>query len=132
MATQTAGATSLHTDSLTGIHWLGIGLAAVTGLLHLALGVAFLASGSLTSPLAWSFIIAGIGFAGGIAAVLTDFRRRQMYLLGIPFTAGQIVAWYFVNAPDFSPPGLFDKVVQVLLIAVLVVLYRRPESAPGR
>jgi hypothetical protein len=46
-------------------------------------------------------------------------------VLGVPFTAGQIVAWYFVNAPDFSPIGIGDKVVQVLLIAVIVVLYMR-------
>ncbi|RLM54109.1 hypothetical protein DVK02_11855 [Halobellus sp. Atlit-31R] len=132
MATQTAQTTGLQTESLTGIHWLGIALAAVTGLLHLGLGAAFLASDSLTNPLAWSFIFAGIGFGVGIAAILTDYRRRLMYLLGIPFTAGQIVAWYALNAPDFSPPGLLDKAVQLLLIVVLVVLYRQSKPTPGQ
>lgn len=120
MATATGSGTSLRTESLTPIHWVGIALAAVTGAIHLVLGVSF-----ITSPLGWSFLVAAIGFFGGAAGVLVDYRRRQLYLLGIPFTAGQIVAWYFVNAPDFSPLGIGDKVVQVVLIVVLVVLYRQ-------
>ncbi|WP_049986071.1 DUF7475 family protein [Halobellus rufus] len=123
MATQTAGGLTLHTNSLTGVHWAGIALAVISGVIHLALGVSF-----ITSPLGWAFLVAGVGFLGGSVAVLVDYRRSLMYLLGIPFTAGQIVAWYVVNAPDFSPLGIADKVAQLLLIVVLVVLYRR-ESA---
>ncbi|MFA1611679.1 DUF7475 family protein [Halobellus rubicundus] len=124
MATSTSTGGTLRTESLSGLHWLGIALAAVTGVLHLALGVSFVA-GSLGSGLGWAFIVAGVGFLGGIAAILLDYRRRLVYLLGIPFTAGQIVIWYVVNAPDFSPPGIGDKIVQVLFVAVLIVLYRR-------
>jgi hypothetical protein len=111
---------SLATDSLTPVHWLGIALAVVTGVLHLVLGVSFGLGG-----FGISFVVAGLGFFGGCAAVLVDYRRRLVYLLGIPFTLGQVVAWYVVNAPDFSPLGLFDKVVQVALVVVLVVLLRR-------
>lgn len=57
--------------------------------------------------------------------MLVDYRRKLLYLLGIPFTAGQIPAWYAVNAPGLSPVGIGDKVVQVALIVVLVALYRR-------
>lgn len=114
---------TLRTESLTTLHWAGVALATVTGVLHLYLGVSF-----VTDPLGWSFLVAGVGFLGGVVAVLTDYRRRLLYLLGIPFTAGQLPAWYVVNAPDFSALGYFDKAVQVTLIVVLVVLYRR-ESA---
>ncbi|MFB6251657.1 MAG: hypothetical protein ABEI27_08235 [Halobellus sp.] len=124
MATNTANSGALRTGSLTGLHWAGIALAAITGLLHLGLAASLLSS-SLTSSLGWAFIIAGVGFLGAIVAILVDFRRRQLYLLGIPFTAGQIVAWAALNAPDFSPPGIADKIVQVLLIVVLVALYRQ-------
>ncbi|MEF8790751.1 MAG: hypothetical protein V5A61_11560 [Haloarculaceae archaeon] len=120
MATSTGSGLSLRTESLTSLHWVGVVLAVVTGVLHLVLGVSF-----ITSPLGWSFIVATIGFFAGAAGVLVDYRRRLLYLLGIPFTAGQIVAWYVVNAPDFSPLGIGDKVVQVLLIVVLVLLYRQ-------
>lgn len=116
----TGSDTTLQTESLTTIHWAGIVLAVVTGVLHLVLGVSF-----ISEPMGWAFLFAGVGFLGGIAALLVDYRRRLLYLLGIPFTAGQIVAWYVVNAPDFSVLGYVDKVAQVLLIAVLVVLYRQ-------
>ena len=121
MATESG--TRLRTESLTTLHWVGAALAVVTGVLHLYLGALF-----ITDPMGWSFLFAGVGFLGGVAALLVDYRRRLLYLLGVPFTAGQIVAWYVVNAPEFSALGYLDKVVQVALIAVLVVLYRR-ESA---
>jgi len=120
MASQTSDGFSLHTKTMTGLHWAGIALATVTGIIHLWLGVSF-----APSPLGIAFLVAAIGFVGGIAAVLVDYRRRLMYLLGVPFTAGQIVAWYVANAPDFGPPGIADKIVQLLLIAVLIALYRR-------
>jgi len=123
MATQTAEGLTVQTESLTSIHWVGIVLAALSGVIHLVLGVSF-----ISDPLGWAFLIAGVGFLGGAIAVLIDYRRSLMYLLGIPFTAGQIVAWYFVNAPDFSALGIGDKVAQLILIGVLIVLYRR-ESA---
>ncbi|MFW5918240.1 MAG: DUF7475 family protein [Haloferacaceae archaeon] len=107
-------------ESLTGVHWLGIGLAAITGLIHLWLGISFVGE-----PMGWSFLFAGVVFFLGIVAVLVDYRRRLLYLLGIPFTAGQIPLWYVANAPDLSPLGIGDKVVQVALIVVLIVLYRR-------
>lgn len=124
MATSTATSGGLRTESLTGLHWAGIGLAAITGVIHLVLGVGFLAN-SLGNPIAWAFVLAGVGFLGGIAGVLSGYRRRLLYLLGIPFTAGQVVLWYVINAPDLSPLGVGDKIVQTLLIAVLIVLYRR-------
>lgn len=111
---------ALATDSLTSLHWLGIALAIVTAVIHLVLGVSFGLTG-----FGISFIIAGIGFLGGVAGVLVDYQRHRLYLLGIPFTLAQVVAWYVVNAPEFSPLGIADKVVQLALVAVLVVLYRR-------
>jgi hypothetical protein len=113
------GAT-LATDSLGPLHWAGILLAAVTGAIHVYLTVLFGLSG-----LGISFLVAGIGYFAGVAAVLVDYRRRAFYLLGIPFTLGQIVLWYVVNAPDFSTTGIADKVAQVLLVVVLAVLYTR-------
>lgn len=116
----TADGSTLKSESLTPLHWIGIVLAAITGLVHLWLGFAFVAD-----PLGWAFLIAAAGFFLGIVGVLVDYRRKLLYLLGIPFTAGQIPSWYVANAPDLSPVGIGDKVVQVALIVVLVALYRR-------
>lgn len=117
-ATETGFA--LRTDTLTGLHWVGVALAAITGVVHLVLTALF-----VTQPMGWAFAVAGVGFLAGIAGVLVDYRRTLLYLLGVPFALGQIALWYVVNVPEFSPLGLFDKAVQVALIAALVVLYRR-------
>lgn len=120
MASESGIASRLQTGSLTGLHWLAIALAFITGAIHLYLAASF-----VPEAMGFAFLVAALGFFGGIVAVLVDYRRRLIYLLGIPFTAGQIPAWYVVNAPDFSAMGIGDKVVQVLLIVVIVALYRR-------
>lgn len=107
---------------MSGLHWIGVALAAVTGVIHLWLAYAFL--GDATGP-AVAFLVAGVGFLVGAAAVLVDYRRRPVYALGVPFTVGQIVLWYVLNRPEFGTTGIADKVVQTLLVVVLVVLYRR-------
>lgn len=114
------GTLALATDSLTTLHWLGVALALATGVVHLYLGVSFAPSG-----LGISILAAGVVFLAGAGGVLVDYQRSRLYLLGIPFTLGQIVIWYVVNAPDFGTLGIADKVVQVAFVAVLVVLYRR-------
>lgn len=121
---------TFETESLTRLHWLGIALAAITGAVHLALGVLFLdfAAGVLApenaQPL--SFVLAGVAFFVASLLVLVDYRRKLLYLVGIPFTAIQVVLYFVLNWPDvLSPAGIGDKVVQVALIVVLVVLYRR-------
>lgn len=107
-------------ESLTSLHWAAVALAAITGVVHLWLGVSF-----IDSAMGIAFLVASVGFFAGVAAVVADYRRRQVYLLGIPFTAGQIPIWFAVNWPEISTLGIADKAVQVALITVLVVLYRR-------
>lgn len=123
MATNTttpaAGRFGVETASLTGLHYLGIALAAVTGVVHLVLGIQF-----LPTPLAISFVLAGAGFFGAIVLLLFNVRRRLLYAVGIPFTLVQVVAYFLVNPTPINAFGLFDKVVQLALVGVLIVLYR--------
>lgn len=116
---------SVDTASLTRLHWIGIVLAAITGVLHFALGIVFVMNE--VTPLSVGFVVAGIGFFVGIAAILTDTRRRELYILGIPFTAGQIVLWYVNNRPIGADDatGIADKIVQLAFIVVLVLLLQR-------
>lgn len=113
----------LATGSLTAPDWIAIGLAAVTGVVHLLLAVIW--PGLVLRA---SFLLAGLGFFGAIALFVVDYRRRLLYLLGIPYTAIQIVLWYAVNQPT---PGTIevldaiDKTAQILLIVLLGYLYRR-------
>ena len=111
---------------LSCLHYFGILLATVSAAIHFQLGYII----GLT-PLGVSFIFAGTGFLAGSAAVIYDYRPETVYLLGIPFTAGQIVLWWVLNSITFSglvagglSVELIDKISQVLLIFVLAVLYR--------
>ncbi len=112
------------TGSLTRLDYVGVALAAVTGIVHLALGVA-----NLPSPLAISFVLAGLGFFGGIALLAAGYDRRRLLLAGIPFVGVQIVAYVALNWPNvLSPVGIADKLVQLGLLAVLVASLRREKN----
>lgn len=111
--TRTARRSWLDTESLTTVHWAAIVLAAITGIDHLYL---FVDEGFLP------FLLAGLGFFGAIALLLIGFYRRWLYLLGIPYTAAQIVLWYLQGTPNFAF-GVFDKIVQVLLIVLFGYLF---------
>lgn len=114
----------LRVSGLSRLQWLAIALVVLTGGIHLGLGVAF-----LPDPLAIAFVLAGLGFAGALVLFVLDVRRRSLYLIGIPFVGAQIVLWYALSRPtgagDVSIGAAIDKVAQLLLIVVLVVLYRR-------
>jgi hypothetical protein len=127
MATETRQGVALQTETLSGLHWAGILLAVVSGVVHLVLGVSF-----APSPLGISFLLAGVAFLVAVTLVLLDVRRRQLYAVGVPFTAIQVVLWYYLNylagdktLAQIGTVEIVDKVAQVALIAVLVVLYRR-------
>jgi len=127
MATADSQGLALDVTSLTGLHWVGIVAAVVSAAVHLLLGVRM-----LPSAMGLSFVLAGLGFLGGVALVLVDYRRRAVYAVGIPFTLVQILLWYYVNFVSFGKSfpadvgtlGAVDKVAQVVLIAVLVALLR--------
>jgi hypothetical protein len=127
MATQSSSGFSIQTESLGGVHWVAIGAALVSGIIHLVLGVSFAPSG-----LGISFLLAGLGFVGAVVLVLVNYRRRLVYAVGIPFTAIQIVLWYYINyvagprsLPNIGTLDAIDKLAQVVLIVLLVVLYRQ-------
>lgn len=126
MSTDTGGL-SLDTESLSGLAYVGIIAAIISAVIHIQLGVGF-----IDSPLGISFILAGLGFVGAVALVLVNYRRRTVYAVGIPFTAVQIVLWYVFNfasgnkafPADVGTLGAIDKLAQVVLIVVLIVLLR--------
>lgn len=116
-STDSVVSSSSSSRSLSPLYWVAIALAVVTGLIHLWLGVA------------WSkppLLVGGIGFGVGIIAVLLDVRRDLFVKLGIPYTAGQVVLYAIGHFPnEYGIEGVVDKVVQVALVGVLVVLMRR-------
>lgn len=119
----TALAERLELDSLTTLDWVGIVLALITATVHFVLGVTF-----FPQPGGIAFLLAAGGFVGAIVLLLVDYRRPLLYLVGIPYTGFQIVAWYVINRPvgpaAIGPATAIDKVTQVALIVVLVLLYQ--------
>ncbi|WP_435094241.1 DUF7475 family protein [Halorubrum sp. N11] len=119
---------TIDIGSLNGLHWVGIVAALVSAAVHLLLGVRM-----FPSPMGVSFVLAGLGFIGGVGLLAIDYRRRAVYTVGIVFTLVQIVLWYVVNfaggtksfPADVGTLGAVDKVAQVVLVAVLIVLLRR-------
>ena len=101
------------------LYWVAIVLSLVTGAIHLYLGISF-----ITTPLGWSFFFAGIVFFVAPLAIFTNTRRRAVLLLGIPFTAGQIVIWYLIT-DSYGTLDVVDKATQAVLILVLIALLYR-------
>lgn len=127
MATSETRGFALRTDSLSGLHWVGILAALISAVIHLLLGVRMVPSGQ-----GISFVLAGLGFLGAVVLILIDYRRRTVYAVGIPFVLVQIALWYVINfatgpksfPADVGAFGAVDKIAQVALLAVLVVLLR--------
>ncbi len=108
--------------SLTRLQWLAVALVITTGVLHVYAGIV---EGRI--PVA----LAGVGYAGALVLFFLDYRRRLLYLIGIPYTAVQIPIW-LVAKSEYGVVDYVDKAVQVILILVLVYLYlNTPANSPG-
>lgn len=109
-----------ETESVTGRHWVAVGLVAITGILHVYPGIA-----EAKPPL----VLAGAGFFGAILLFLANYRRRQLYLVGIVYTAVQIPLWYVIKAGEYTTIGYVDKAVQLVLVILLAYLYWSTRSS---
>ncbi|OYR47137.1 hypothetical protein DJ74_13350 [Halorubrum sp. Ea8] len=111
-----------RSGSLTRLQWVAIALAAITGVLHVYAGVV-----EGRAPVA----LAGVGYAGSIALFSLDYRRRLLYLIGIPYTAVQFPLW-IVAKSEYGAIDYVDKAVQVVLILTLIYLYlNAPSESAG-
>lgn len=116
------GNSASRIGSLTQLQWLAVALIVITGVLHVYAGVV---EGRI--PVA----LAGVGYAGGLVLFFLDYRRRLLYLIGIPYTAVQIPIWLVVKS-EYGMVDYVDKAVQVVLIVVLLYLYlNRPAKSAG-
>jgi hypothetical protein len=103
-------------NGLTRLEGVTIGLLAFTAVAHLYAGVI-----EGAPPV----LLAGVGFAGGIALYVRGVRRRTLTIAAIPYTAVQIPLWYVAKAGEYTLVGYADKVAQVALLVALVVLLRQ-------
>ena len=111
-----------HAETMTPIHWVTFGLAAITGMIHMYLWY------QQGNP---AFLMAGAVFFGAVIAGLLNVYRRALYAIGIPFTAGQIAIWALMGMPDMSI-AIVDKPIQVALIVLLAYLFFTEKRLVGR
>lgn len=114
---------ALETDTFDWRHWLAVVLALLTGVFHVY-------AGAIESRI--PVALAGVGFLVAIGLFLVDYRRQQLYLVGIVYTFVQLPLWYVVKAGEYTMVGYLDKTVQVLLILVLAALYWESRQATER
>lgn len=108
--------------SLTQLQWLAVALVVITGVLHVYAGIL---EGRI--PVA----LAGVGYGGALVLFLLDYRRRLLYLVGVPYTAVQIPIWLVVKS-EYGVIDYVDKTVQVVLILLLLYLYlKTPSESTG-
>lgn len=110
----TLTAESIKPESIKPIHGIAIGLIVITGIIHLYAGVV---EGRIPVSLA------GVGFLAGVGLFLFDYRGRLLYLIGIAYTGIQIPLWYVAKVGEFTLLGYVDRVVQIVIIALLAYLY---------
>jgi len=95
-----------------------IGLTVATAIIHLIVGVATFPNGG------WLFVLNGIGYAALIAGLyflpqLAGQRATVRWVL-IGFTAVTIILYFVFNWPDiWSPMGILDKIIELVLIVLL-------------
>ncbi|WP_280585285.1 hypothetical protein [Halorubrum sp. Boch-26] len=108
-------------ESLSRLQWLAVSLVVITGVLHVYAGVI---EGRI--PVA----LAGFGYAGALALFFVGYRRRLLYLIGVPYTAVQIPIW-LVAKSEYGVVDYVDKATQVVLILVLGYLYLSARFGPA-
>lgn len=116
------GEVGFDAEKMSWAHWLGSVLATITGVIHVFL---YVNEGFVP------FLFAGVVFLGAVVAILLNLYRRLLYVLGIPFTAGQVVMWAAQGMPNMEI-ALIDKPVQVVLILLLVYLLLNEDDLVAR
>ena len=106
----------------TTLRWAIIALAAVTALIHLALGIAGIAGGA-PGALDFPFVLNGVGFFALIAALfapnipLFSGNRALAHYLMIAFAAITFVLYFVFNGfTNFGGAAIVSKLAELLLI----------------
>jgi len=122
------GAQSLFTGLPSGIVPIVAILAAlVSTYIHLSLAPMVLQFNTVQGIL---FILAGLGFIGGIALYLTKYWRRELYLVAIVFALAQVAA-FFVMGGRVNQMAIASKVAEVVFAAAAAYLYQTDTAVAG-
>lgn len=72
------------------------------------------------------FVLAGLGFIGGIVVYASRFWQREFYLLAALFALAQIVA-YFVMSGPLNTMAVASKAAEAVVVLTAGYLYMNTE-----
>lgn len=116
----------LITGIPTGIvPYVMIAAALVSAAIHLWLTPVVIEFDTVQAVL---FVLASLGFIGGIVVYATRYWRREFYILMSLFALAQIIA-YFVMGGPVNAMAIASKVAEAIVVLAAGYLYTTAESA---
>lgn len=116
----TTNARSVFTGLPSGIvPYVAILAALASTYVHLSLAPMIMEFDQMQAVL---FVLAGLGFIGGIAVYLTKYWRREFYLVAIAFALAQIAAWVVMSGPA-NQMAIISKVSEGVFAVAAAYLY---------
>jgi hypothetical protein len=120
-------------DSVAG--YVANDLAVITGIIHLLLAPQFL---NFSQTLGTLFLLNGLGFLGGVALYLTNYWRRELYLVAAGYALVTFIAFFvyggfegfasaFYMRDSLNWNAVGAKAAEVLLILTSLYLYADSE-----
>ena len=128
MATRTAATGGSRLPS-NPIGYVAILAAIVTGVLHLVLATQVI---GFSQFLAVLFALNGLGFLGGIAVYLSDYWRRELYVVAAGYALVTVLALFvfqgfsleaFYRGGSVNPVAVISKAAEIVLAAASLYLY---------
>ncbi|MBX0297105.1 hypothetical protein EGH23_19700 [Halomicroarcula sp. F27] len=102
-----------------------IGAALVSAAVHFWLTPVVIAFNTTQAIL---FVLAGLGFVGGIIVYATRFWRREFYLLAALFALAQIIAFFVMDGP-LNTLAVVSEAAEAVVVLAAGYLYTTAPSA---
>lgn len=123
----TTTGSSLITGIPTGVvPYLLVGAALVSAAVHFWLTPVVIEFDTIQAML---FVLAGLGFVGGIIVYATRFWRREFYLLAALFALAQIIAFFVMGGP-VNTMAIVSKTAEAVVVLAAGYLDMTAEPTP--
>lgn len=109
------------------VSYIMIGAALVSAATHFWLTPVVIEFDTMQAVL---FVLAGLGFIGGIGVYVSRFWRREFYLLAALFALAQIIAYFVMNGPP-NTMAMASKTAEAIVVLAAGYLYTTTKSTPG-
>ena len=101
------------------VPYLMIGAALVSAAVHFWLTPVVIEFNTTQAIL---FVLAGLGFVGGIGVYVSRFWRREFYLLAALFALAQIIAYFLMSGP-LNTMAIVSKAAEAVVVLAAGYLY---------